>query len=111
MLETSKDILYLVIAFCVLWLTVFLCWLLFYFISIVGNVRKVIKSIQDKVEKIEAVIDLLKEKIEHSATYLGLIVEGVTKIVEYFKEKKGESSRSSDEDSEKKKIKIAEEKN
>ncbi len=88
MLDSSKDILNFVIAFCVLGFTVFICWLLFYFISIIGNVRKVIKIIQDKIEKVDELIDLLREKIEHSATYLGLIVEGVTKITEYFKSRK-----------------------
>lgn len=109
MLETSKDLLYIVIAFCVLWLTVFLCWLLFYFISIIGNVRKVVKSIQDKVEKIEGIIDLLKEKIESSATYLGLIVEGVGKIIEYFKDRGDDNTGKQNSKKLDKKIKIAKE--
>lgn len=88
MFDTSKDILYLVIAFCVLWFTVFICWLLYYFISIVGGVRKIIKSVQEKIEKVDEVINLVKDKVEHSATYLGLIVEGVSKLVQYFKDKR-----------------------
>ena len=110
MFETSKDILYLVIAFCVLWLTVFICWLLWQFISIISKVRRLVKSIQDKVEKIEGIIDLLKDKIEHSATYLGLIVEGVSKIVEHFKGKKPDSDvEEKPKKKPKKNIEIAEE--
>ena len=88
MFETSKDILYLVIAFCVLWLTVFMCWLLFYFISIISNARKVAKSIHEKLEKVDEIINLVKGKVENSATHLAILVEGVGKLVDYFKNKK-----------------------
>ncbi len=88
MFETSKDILYLVIAFCILWFTVFVCWLLFYFISIIGNVRKIAKSIHEKLEKVDEIINLVKSKVENSATHLAILVEGVGKLVDYFKDKK-----------------------
>ncbi len=93
MFNTSKDLLYLVIAFCILWLTVFMCWLLYYFISIIGSVRRLVKSAEDKVNKIGEVIETLKDKINHSATHLALIVEGVSKLVDYFKSRKGPASR------------------
>lgn len=92
MFESSKDILYYVIAFCVLWFTIFICWLLFQFISIMSKMRRLVKSIQEKVEKVDEIINLVKDKIEHSATYLGVIVEGVGKLVSYFKEKKNQES-------------------
>jgi len=95
MLETSKDLLLIVIAFCVLWFTFFICWLLYYIISIIGSTRRIIKAIQQKVEKVDEVIDLVKSKIESSATYLGLIVEGVGKLVDYFKTKQSSSTPTS----------------
>jgi len=88
MLNTSKDILYLVLSFCILWITVFICWLLYYFISTVGGVRKIVKGVEDKVAKVDALLNLVKEKVEHSATYLGLLVEGIAKVVGYLKDKK-----------------------
>ena len=108
MLETSKDLLYIVIAFCILWLTAFICWLLYYMISIIGNVRKVVKTVQDKVEKVEEVIELVKKKIESSATYLGLIVEGVGKLVDYFKTKQTSAGQTPKRQTKKKKIEIIE---
>ena len=94
MFNTSKDLLYLVIAFCILWLTVFMCWLLYYFISIIGSVRRLVKSAEDKVNKIGEVIELLKDRINHSAAHLALIVEGVSKLVDYFKSRRSPDSRS-----------------
>ncbi len=103
MFETSKDILYLVIAFCVLWLTAFMCWLLFYFISIMSNSRKVIKSIHEKLEKVDEIINLVKNKVENSATHLAILVEGVGKLVDYFKNKKTNTPRRA-----KKKVEVKE---
>lgn len=46
------------------------------------------RGARDVVQKAGEAVKLLKEKIEHSASYLPLIVEGVKKIVEVMKEKK-----------------------
>lgn len=115
MFDTSKDILYLVLAFCILWLTIFMCWLLYYFISIVGGVRKIVKSLADKIEKIDRLIETLKDKIEHSTSYLMIIMESVSKLMDYFKNKKNDWMDNNDEPEEKpikksaKKIKAREE--
>ncbi len=92
MFETSKDILYLVIAFCILWFTAFVCWLLFYFISIISSTRKIVKSAHDKLEKVDEIINLVKDKVGNSATHLAILVEGVGKLVDYFKTKKTNST-------------------
>lgn len=88
MLETSKDLLYIVLSICIIWLTVFICWLLYYLITIVGGLRKIIKNTEDKIEKIDALLNLIKNKIENSASYLTLMVDGIAKIVSYVKDKK-----------------------
>ena len=46
MIETSKDILYLVIAFCVLWLTVFLCWALYYMIRMLKQTNQFLEDVK-----------------------------------------------------------------
>ncbi len=110
MLETSKDLLYVVIAFCILWITVFICWLLYYFISIIGNVRGIVKSVKEKIDKVDELLNLVKEKVEHSATYLALMVEGVGKLIDYLKERKSKGEEESTKKSRGKKIKVVEEK-
>ncbi|MFA5133785.1 MAG: hypothetical protein WC459_03215 [Patescibacteria group bacterium] len=88
MFESSKDILYLILAFCILWLTIFLSWLLFYFISILRNVSKLVKDARSKYLSVEKAIASIKEKIESGASHLGLIAEAVKRIVIYFLESK-----------------------
>lgn len=43
---------------------------------------------KSKLDAIDELIKTLRDKIEHSATYLGLLVEGVSKLVDFLKEKK-----------------------
>jgi len=98
MLATSKDLLYLVLAFCILWITVFCCWLLYYFISIVGGIKKIVKNIENKIEKIDSLIDLFRDKIENSTNYLLMMVESVGKLMTYLKDKKKEFMDEDDEE-------------
>lgn len=86
-LESSKDLLYVVIAFCVLWLTIFIAWVIYYLAMIMRQVYQVIKEMRERINKVDEIIKALKEKIEHSASYLVLISEGVKKLVEVVKDK------------------------
>ncbi len=87
-IQTTKDILFLVIAFCVLLLTVFLVWLLYYFIAIIRDIKKVVSSIEDKVEKVGLVIDLVKNKVDSSATHFILLVEAIKQIIKFAMERR-----------------------
>lgn len=91
-IQNSKDILYLAIAFSVLTVSVFFAWLLYYFVMIAKSLYGAIVSMRERVHKIDQTIDAIKEKVEHSTSYLLLIGEGIKKLVELameygFKEK------------------------
>ena len=49
-LESSQDLLYIVLALCVLWFTVFLCWLLYQAARVLRNANKIIESVTEKLE-------------------------------------------------------------
>lgn len=82
----SQDILYLVLAFCVLWLTIFLIWFIYYLIVTIRQFYQVTRDMKRRVDQVDEVIRMAKEKIEHSASYLSIIVDGVKKIVEITKQ-------------------------
>lgn len=103
MLETSKDLLYIVIAFCVLWFTIFVCWLLYYFISIIKNAHDLIKSVKDKVGMVGDLIENVKGKVDNSAAYVGLIANGVMKVVDIVKDKKAKPDKKNGEKTKKEK--------
>jgi len=88
LIENSKDLLNVVLAFCVLWLTIFLAWFIYYLIMIMRQGYIAAKEMKERLKKIDETIKTFKEKMEHSAMYLSLIGEGIKKIVEIVKEKK-----------------------
>ena len=98
LVNNSQDLLYIAIALSVLGLTFFICWAIYYLIMIFRQSSQVVKEMRDRLHKIDGVIDTLKDKIEHSASYLLLIGEGIKKLVEIIKErgeKKAKTNRKS----------------
>lgn len=81
MIESSKDLLFLVLAFCILWLTVFISWLLYYAIAILRDTEHLIKHIRSAVDKVEKIADFMKDKVEGSAASLSLIAQAVKELI------------------------------
>ncbi|NMC51143.1 hypothetical protein GYA54_00230 [Candidatus Kuenenbacteria bacterium] len=88
MLDTSKDLLFIVLAACALAFTIFACWLLYYFIAIIKDVYSVTKGIKKKIDLLDDILKTIKEKINSTASYVGLIFNSVEKIVDYFQQKR-----------------------
>ena len=88
MLETSSDLLYITLAFCVFLLTAFICWLLYYFIAIIKNAYDLTKSIKQKIEIIDEILKTIKSSVSNTANYINLVVNGIDKIVDYVQQKK-----------------------
>ncbi len=86
MLETSQDILNLVKTISILVISVLFAWILFYLAMIMHNLFKFSRELRDQLKRIDELINLTKEKIEHSTTYLLLIGEGVKKIAEFTRD-------------------------
>ena len=75
MLETSKDLFFVVLAFAILWLSFFLGWLLYYVIKTLRTFYRVVDKIATTVDKVDALVDDAKDKLKRSSTYLGLVLE------------------------------------
>ena len=81
MLETSKDLLFVVLAFCILWLTVFLSWLLYYIISIVRDAEALVRQVKGAVEKVDQLAHTVREKFENSAASFTLVAQAVKELI------------------------------
>ncbi len=88
MLETSKDVLNIVLAVSIGSLAFFLSWALFYLVMTMRQVYRGVKSLKEKFDRVEEILTAFKEKIENSASYLLLIGEGVKMLVEVMRGKK-----------------------
>lgn len=94
MLESSKDILNLTIAFCVVWFTVFLLWIMYYVVSMLKKANDSMKLINTIINSINSVIDHTKNKIKNSIAsfeFFGMLFK---KIVETINSKKQKNKKT-----------------
>ncbi|MFA5030117.1 MAG: hypothetical protein WC495_00830 [Patescibacteria group bacterium] len=100
MLQTSHDILNLVLAVSIAAFTCFLCWLLFVVtstikrtLSILDEISGLVESIRDKVERAEKLFTAVEEKLKSVSSVLPLVITGINKIIDFIKTK-NEKKRS-----------------
>jgi hypothetical protein len=91
MLETSKDLLFIVLAFCAVWLTVFICWAMYHMIAMLRDVNRIASSIRHKMELMDRILVLVREKLEHSASHMTILADAAMKLVSHFMEQKESS--------------------
>lgn len=87
-LESSKDILYLVLAFCILWLTAFLCWALYYVITILRDASNAVAEIRDRIAAIDHAVRMVREKVEASLGSFGVVAAGMKMLGGYLSNRK-----------------------
>ena len=84
MVNSSLDILYLTIAFCILWVTFLFSCLFYYVIVVAKRAKDITDEVVDKIEKIGQIIDIVKSKLEPTASQLFALVQGAKKVADYF---------------------------
>lgn len=80
-IENSKDLLYLVLAFCILWLTVFVSWLLYYAIALARDAESLVRQVRGAIEKVDSLANAVHAKMERSATSLSLMAQAVKEVI------------------------------
>ena len=86
--ESSKDILYLVIAFCVIWITVFVCWMFYYVMRLLRNTNDMVEELRTRLQSLLEGVNYLRGKMEHITGLLTLVTEGATGLVKKVVAKK-----------------------
>lgn len=81
LITTSKDLLFVVLAFCALWLTVFLSWLLYYVIAILRDTESLIRTAKHVVDKVDDLAHKVQDKFDRSATSLALVGQALKELV------------------------------
>ncbi len=87
------DILYIVLAFCALWLTAVIFWLVWQIATILKNVNDVLDEAKETMNKIEAALTGIRAKFESTSSTLGVVVNSLANVVEYVVEKKVSGNR------------------
>lgn len=97
LLENSKDLLNIVLAFAIVWLTVFLCWLLYYLVMIFKNAKEMADEVRGRFRAIEEGVKAIRERFEHATTSLTFISEGVIRIIQHFIERRRDKAQEAAE--------------
>ncbi len=92
------DILYIVLAFCALWFTAAIFWLIWQVASIFRNVNETLTEAREKMHKIEQALTAIKERFEKASSVVTLGANAMAKVVEYaigkkLHEDEGESKK------------------
>ncbi len=88
MIESSQDILNLVIAFCVLWVTVFLCWMFYYVARILKNANQIVEEFRTRLQMLTETVDYLRGRVENIHNILSVATGGVAEAVKGMVSKK-----------------------
>lgn len=102
MFETSSDMLNLVLSVCIIALTFFLCWGIYYFVVAVQKWYKITKRVEKGIDDVEAIIFTVKEKLHGSMANIITFGEVAKKVFDYVKEKKEERDYRRDDREERK---------
>ena len=84
MLESSKDLLYIVLSLCILWFTIFLCWLIYQAARVLKNANEIIENLTHKLELISDAVGFIKGKVDHLSTSMGTVSGLISGLVEKF---------------------------
>lgn len=75
-IDSTRDVLYLVLAIAVIWVAVFLCWALYELGKLLHQTNRVVTETEQKILRIERGVMAVKDRLESSVSYLGILAEG-----------------------------------
>ena len=84
-LDSTRDILFVVLAIAVGWVAVMLCWALFELATLLRKANRVVAETEQKIIRIEHGVMALKERVESSVNYLGILAEGGKAVMAMLK--------------------------
>lgn len=100
MIDTTKDIFWLVAALSFGVFTFFLCWTFYYINMMLRDARKVVGSVREKIEVVDKILNLVKDKLEKTSTHISLIADSILKVVSYLIDKHEKPSKKRRKDEE-----------
>ncbi len=85
------DIFYIVLAFCALWLTAALFWLVWQVATMLRNINEVVNESREVMHKVEDALTGIRQKFESATSSLGIVVQIAAKGMEYLMDKRVKS--------------------
>lgn len=87
---TPLDILFVVLAFCILWLSAALFWLIWQVGNVLRNVNDTLESVREKISLMESAMTAVRHRFESMTSLAGPLMDAGRRMVEYAMEKREE---------------------
>ncbi len=81
MFTSSKDILFLIISFCVLWVTFFMCWMFYYLMRLLRNANEIVEEFRIRLQALTESINYIRDKVENMSGLMTLITDGASGFI------------------------------
>ena len=97
MIDTTKDIFWLIAAISLGVFTFFICWTMYYLIMMLRDMHKVIGSIKQKIDLVDKVLQMIKEKLEKTSSHFTLMADTIMKVAGFFLERQPQRKKKKTE--------------
>lgn len=84
MFENSADLLNLTKAFCLFWLTIFVCWFFYYGIMILKSFYQITEKVTSTLQAVETFFTQAKDKILNVGQSLTAVLDISKQLINYF---------------------------
>ncbi|NBS67754.1 hypothetical protein EBT31_02425 [bacterium] len=81
------DILYIVLALCVLWFTLFLCFVLYQAAVLMKRIHGLVDEMRVRVISLEDSLVSMRRKFDGNIAMVSGIAEGIKKVIEALRDK------------------------
>ena len=81
----SKDILYIVLAFCALWFTAFLCFALYHVARFMKKMQELSLHVKEKFDEALNTVNTIRMRIEGHVSAITSIGDGIRKIMDVLR--------------------------
>ena len=93
MLETSQTTFWYIFAGSIGLIAIVSAWMIYYLVRLLKNAVYTVEKFTSIMKKADEVLDMAKDKLHSSSTYLALGANAVKSIVEMVQEKKAKPAR------------------
>jgi len=95
MLETSKDLLNVMLGSSVLLVALLFSWLLYQSARTIKGLNDTISVIQNIVKNIDEGVNIFKNKANNAGAFLSVFIKGAQSVLDTIREKKSSAKKSS----------------
>lgn len=93
-LESSNDLFLVAASLCLVLFTMFVCWAMYYLVVMLRNVSRMTTSVREKLELVDSILKLVKDKLEKGSNHMAVIADSTIKLVGLFMEKQKKNKKT-----------------